>query len=371
MKRILILTAGFGEGHNAAARNLHAALERAAPDGVAAETHDLFQTCYGRANELMKKAYLATINNAPALWEQVYEVLHGTRIIERHLPAMWLMRRCLARLIARLRPHAVVSTFPLYNYLIDALYAARGSRRSFTQITVVTDSITINSAWFRCSSDVFIVPNAETAAVLARSGVEPGKVQVLGFPVPLEFAANDGSRRTPGGGERLRVLSMLNFARRDAPALVRELLKLPRIRLTVAAGRDEELFRRVRRVAEESGKPVELHGWTHRLPELMMSHHLLISKAGGATVQESIAARTPMIISRVVPGQEQGNAELMISRRCGAVARTHAEITGAVERALADDARLWREWHANITALSRPAAALDIARFVLAAGGRG
>ena len=31
MKRILILTAGFGEGHNAAARNIRDALEQIAP----------------------------------------------------------------------------------------------------------------------------------------------------------------------------------------------------------------------------------------------------------------------------------------------------------------------------------------------------
>ena len=97
-----------------------------------------------------------------------------------------------------------------------------------------------------------------------------------------------------------------------------------------------------------------------------MSHHLLISKAGGATVQESIAARTPMIISQVVPGQEQGNAELMVARKCGVIAPTHAEICAAVERAFADDARVWREWEANVRELSRPAAAMEIARFVLA-----
>jgi len=365
MKRILILTAGFGEGHNAAARNLGAAFHQTAEDDVKTETHDLFETCYGRANELMKMAYLTTINNAPALWEHIYNALDKTKLLEMHLPALWQMRKCLAALIERVQPDAVVSTYPLYNYLIDALYAANGSRRSFAQITVVTDSITVNSAWFRCASDVFIVPNEETAAVLTRNGVAEQKVRTLGFPVPLQFAANDGSRSAPGIVGGCRVLFMINFAKREAPALVSELLKLPRIQLTVTVGRDEELMEKVKRVAEKSGKTVEIHGWTPRMPELVMSHHLLISKAGGATVQESIAARTPMIISQVVPGQEQGNAELIVARRCGTIAQTHAEIAAAVESAFRDDARLWREWHANISQLSRATAATDIARFIL------
>lgn len=41
MKKVLILTAGFGEGHNAAARNLRDALELIAPD-TQVEVLDLF-----------------------------------------------------------------------------------------------------------------------------------------------------------------------------------------------------------------------------------------------------------------------------------------------------------------------------------------
>ena len=51
------------------------------------------------------------------------------------------------------------------------------------------------------------------------------------------------------------------------------------------------------------------------MPELMMSNHLVISKAGSAIVQEAIAARCPMIINQVIPGQEEGNAELDLALR--------------------------------------------------------
>ena len=48
LKSALILTAAFGEGHNAAARNLAAALGE---KGVAVEVHDLFAEAYGPAIE--------------------------------------------------------------------------------------------------------------------------------------------------------------------------------------------------------------------------------------------------------------------------------------------------------------------------------
>ena len=46
MKKILIFTAGFGEGHNTAARNIRDALEHIAPDEARVEVLDLFDTCY-------------------------------------------------------------------------------------------------------------------------------------------------------------------------------------------------------------------------------------------------------------------------------------------------------------------------------------
>jgi processive 1,2-diacylglycerol beta-glucosyltransferase len=55
-----------------------------------------------------------------------------------------------------------------------------------------------------------------------------------------------------------------------------------------------------------------------------MSHHVVISKAGGATTREAIAARCPMLVSQIVPGQEEGNYELLRRHGVGALAETPA-----------------------------------------------
>ena len=64
-KRILILTASFGEGHNSAARGVRDGLARVAPDGTEVELHDLFAEAYGPVNEFVRKSYLAIVNFAP------------------------------------------------------------------------------------------------------------------------------------------------------------------------------------------------------------------------------------------------------------------------------------------------------------------
>jgi hypothetical protein len=47
------------------------------------------------------------------------------------------------------------------------------------------------------------------------------------------------------------------------------------------------------------------------------------------------------------------------------IADSPREVIAQVQRAFADDAKQWCQWSANISKLSRPRAALDIAGFLL------
>jgi len=158
------------------------------------------------------------------------------------------------------------------------------------------------------------------------------------------------------------VLYVINAGTRRAPDLVRKLLEL-NIQLTVTVGRDEKLHRAIDRAAGD--RKIDIHGWTDEIPRLLCENHLLIGKAGGATVQETIAAACPMIINHVVSGQEEGNARLIAGTNSGVIALSNEEVVAQVRRALTDDAKQWHEWSANISKLSRPRASLDIAEFLL------
>src|SRR5205814_9595461 len=73
-KRILILTASFGEGHNSAARGVRDGLARVA-EGTEVELRDLFAEAYGPVNDLVRRSYLGLVNFAPRAWGTVYRWL--------------------------------------------------------------------------------------------------------------------------------------------------------------------------------------------------------------------------------------------------------------------------------------------------------
>lgn len=356
MPKVLLLTAGYGEGHNAAARGLQMAFSERGAD---AEILDLFALTGGAAYDVSRQGYIDLINRAPNVWATIFRFIDHVPIVPLTLPFMGAIFRTLRRLLDEKQPAAVLSVYPVYGYIIERLYP-QGAPFAFH--TVITDSITINSVWHRCASDSFIVPNDDSARVMVRAGVPPAKVRTLGFPVPPRFSRDRPARPAPS---QPRVLYMINAGRDQAPGIVRRLLAIEPLHLTVTVGRDEVLRKKLEQVAAEAGRPLEIHGWTPHMPELLMTHHLLIGKAGGATVQESIAACTPMLLTQIVPGQEEGNAQLLIDNRCGELCETPEALARAIERAFAADAAVWRDWERNITRLSRPDAALQIADAVL------
>src|ERR1700720_4471923 len=215
MKRILILTAGFGEGHNSAARGVRAGLARVAPK-VEVELRDLFPETFGAFNEIVRRAYLALINHWPKSWGYVYNWLDRKKDFDERFQRFRGLKKNLGRLLDRFQPDVVVSTFPPYPYLLQQIL---GSERRCKNVAIVTDSITVNAIWYRSRADYFIVANEQSAAVVRNGGVAPEKIKVFGFPVSPRFVDFQKKRHLPNG-TAARVIYVINAGTRRAPDLV-------------------------------------------------------------------------------------------------------------------------------------------------------
>lgn len=362
--RVLILTASYGDGHNAAARALAAAFARAAGPGCP-HVVDAFALASPRMNAASRRLYLQLINEAPRVWRRIYSWIDDSAFVQRRL---WLFRReiaVLTELLDREQPDAICCTYPLYAFLLEA--AAHRGCAVPPVYNVVTDSISIHSLWWRSRCDGWFLPNADSADVLLAAGVPPTFVHVAGFPVPAFFRERAGELSPPtlSAGARPRVLQLVHSGTRRAEDIAQRLILDTDWELTLAVGRDARLRHRLAELAAGRTQPTQVLGWTDRIPELLMTHHAVVSKAGGATTQEAIAAHCPMIVSQVVPGQEEGNYELLRRHQVGALACSPEAVLTALRSAFADNGRLWQRWRAALCPLARLNAADDIVRHVL------
>jgi processive 1,2-diacylglycerol beta-glucosyltransferase len=362
--RVLILTAAYGEGHNAAARALATAYNEDAPG--TAVVIDVFALSCPRLNQLVRRAYLAAINGTPRLWKYVYAWMDRPGFMTSGLVMMGSQLRMLESIIARERPVAICSTFPAYAALLQKLSAE--GRLSIPHFNIVTDSISINSVWWRPGCDGWFVPNEDSAEVMRAAGVDPKRLHVTGFPVTPYFRKNEGivTRPSLAGGGAPRVLYVVNSGTRNAEETARLLLAEEEWEVTCTVGRDESLRKTLTDIAAKRRRKADILGWTDQIPHLLMTHHVLVSKAGGATTQEAVAARCPMVVNQVVPGQEEGNCELLLRHGAGALATTPAAVISTLREAFLNDGRVWETWHSALGPMARTDAARTIAGFVTA-----
>src|SRR5947208_16939378 len=106
MKKILILTASFGDGHNAAARNLREAIELISDDSKV-EVLDLFESTYSTLNLVLKQAYQGIVRYAPIVWSGVFSILDNPTLFRRQMATMGKLQDALADLLRDSEPDVV------------------------------------------------------------------------------------------------------------------------------------------------------------------------------------------------------------------------------------------------------------------------
>lgn len=187
MRRILILTAGFGRGHDTAAWNLHDGLKAVSPD-VEVEVLDLFAMSYGKWNDVAKNLFLGMVQYTPMVWKGIYFLFDRKALLERQMKRLGKLRRMLMTILRTMEPHVVISTYPAYNYVFDWIFQKDGQHQ-VPKFTVVTDAVKINSVWYASPSDHYLVSDYFTANRMIEAGIPTEKIHVLGFPVSLKFYA--------------------------------------------------------------------------------------------------------------------------------------------------------------------------------------
>jgi processive 1,2-diacylglycerol beta-glucosyltransferase len=130
----------------------------------------------------------------------------------------------------------------------------------------------------------------------------------------------------------------------------------------VVAGRDESLRARLERLA--GGSAVRVLGYASDVRRLMAAADLLVTKAGGMTLAEALAADLPMLLWGSLPGQERRNERFAAQAGVALVARSRRELGRRLERALGDPGLL-AELRGRIDRVRRPDAARSIVTDIL------
>jgi len=364
--RVLILTASYGSGHNEAARSLAAGF---GARGVEAVVVDHFRQLVHPVFERVSRGfYMALLQHAPVVWGAAYAL--GDWMSSDSPMAFGVTRLGaprLAALLETLRPDAVVSVHATPAAAMSTL-AAEG-RRLPPHTTVVTDFVA-HSQWIARGIDRYCVAAEEVGHEFVARGIPRERVCVTGVPIRAAFARPvDGAAAREALGLRGNapvVLAMAGSYGRIGrlPEIVRALARRPAsMQAMVVAGHDAALAARLRRLA--AGTSIRVLGYVEDVRTLMAAADLLVTKAGGMTLAEALAAEVPLLLYGSLPGQERRNERFASRAGIALAARSRRELARLLDRALAEP-ELLEHLRERIRRVRRPDATERIVDEVLA-----
>jgi processive 1,2-diacylglycerol beta-glucosyltransferase len=371
MPRILILHASVGSGHERAAAALADAFARKQAGEVQVED----TLAYGSRvfRRAYTQSYLDLTAHAPALWRLFYE---GTNVHDPEWAEITNRIRSLVerpggihlgRLVKRFAPDAIVCTHFLPIELL--LRLKRRGRLPQPIYCVVTD-VVAHCFWATPAIDGYFVASTLTREQLIALGVAPAIIHVSGIPVdpaiaepkPVVeariwhgFPIDQPLISLFGGGmdvERVRLMVMGLLAR-NIPGT-----------LAVVAGRNAALAEALADLSDGPTLHLRSLGFISYVDDLVAASDLVITKAGGLIVSEVLARGTPLLLIDPIPGQEEWNADYVVSAGAGIQLRLVELVPLAVEWLLGQPERL-ALLRRCAQAIGRPRAALDIAEAIL------
>jgi 1,2-diacylglycerol 3-beta-galactosyltransferase len=271
------------------------------------------------------------------------------------------------------QPDVILTTYPMYQAPLTSVFAINNI--SIPLLAAVTDLATVHRTWFHAQVDLCLVPNEGVFHLGESYGMPADRMRITGIPVSPALAHRPqdlAALRRQLGWEPERT-TLLAVGSRRVENLLETLDAINHsgfpLQLVVVAGKDAELFKELQ--AMKWHLPVHRYEFVETMPDFMHAADLLICKAGGLIVTEALAASLPLIIIDAIPGQETGNAEIVVQGGAGEMAFQPLQVLKVLAHWLENGAVLLQERRANAHRLGTPEAARYVAQRVMELAERG
>jgi processive 1,2-diacylglycerol beta-glucosyltransferase len=356
--RVLIVSASAGTGHVTAGRALHSAF---AATGLADPVHvdvlDLaprwVRAAYGGGFELLA-------SRAPAIWREVYRFSDGADFDQARWGtlAQHLMFRAFHRLLTSERWSACVCT-----HFLPAQLAA--GRTAVPFASVVTD-FTLHRYWVHPRVQQYFVAAPDIASDLRRR-LSLTTADVTGIPIArldahrsraqaraaLGLVADARIALVMGGGLGIGVEASARAALDSG---------IPGLQIVAVCGRNSAAHERLAGLGID-GARLRVLGFADDMAALYAAADVVVTKPGGLTCSEALAMGRPLVLTRAIPGHEEGNVRHLTAAGAALSAPTDADVAPALRNLLLDSEVLGH-CARNARAAGMPDAAHAIAHHV-------
>ncbi len=317
--------------------------------------------------KVINRAYMEVIKKKPEIWERIYdnqEVMQKAEKIREALHKFNMPK--MKKLIELYSPDAIFCTqaFPCG--------MAAGYKKEFKKnillIGILTDYAP-HSYWLFDEVDFYVTPSEDISRELENKGVPFHKIKTYGIPVDPKFQKIKDIQtiwKDLGFTEKSNTILIMGGSQGLGAIedVVESLLsdKEHKYRLLVVAGANKKLYKRMAKIKRsKDDNNFHMFSYVDNIDELMQISDVIISKAGGMTITETITKGLPMVIVDPLPGHERRNTDYLVKKGAAIEVKEHNQIHKAINE-LFDSKIALIEMRKNIEKLVKKDSALNIAK---------
>ncbi len=370
--KVLILYASYGDGHLQVARAITDAME--AQGNRRTVMIDLMAESHPWLNELTRRFYQKSYTRMPSLYGWMYDF---TRPMKHDSLFGGILhsfgRDKIRRILAAEQPDVVIHTFP--SFALPEL-KKKGTPHP-PSYAVVTD-FDLHRRWVHPSIERYYVATEDLKQELMQLGIPSATIQVSGIPLKAGFrcmlereseahsaafspliAVNSSYATTAAEEHSIRyglkpglpvvlIMAGAEGVMPDLKSVCAGLLAEPGLQIALVCGRNAALKADMEVSFASDSRRERLHvfGFVDKMHELMSLSACLLTKPGGITLSEAIAAGLPMFTYRPVPGQEKQNALYLASKGALTIASEPDALIRGMLELLASPAKFAAMQHA-------------------------
>lgn len=314
--KLLILTCNTGQGHNSTAGSIS---EKFTNSGYECTATDSLAFLSKKMSQFISSWHTRIYRHVPALFDQGYEYAekHPSVFADESMAYNFFGHGVnkLNRYIEEGGYNSILCVHPFSAIMLTE--TLRRYPKNIKTGFVATD-YTCSPSVADSRMDLYFIPHASLRGEFISCGVPEEKLVASGIPVKkifFEHGNKAAAKKALGiDADAPHILMMCGsmgcgpieeLALQLSNILPREAI------LTVVCGTNERLKKKLEKA--EKGN-MRVLGYTDKIPQLMDSADLYLTKPGGLSVTEAAAKRLPMFFVDAVSGCEAYNKSFFISR---------------------------------------------------------
>lgn len=329
--KILIISCPTGNGHNSTAKRLKEKFLQEKPD-TQIEIVDMYKAYAPKITAwAMETGYFMACNHIVGIYNHFFKKSEKNTYENRYKTKAnketYSMLNGLMKKIYDFKPDLIICT-----YVFTAV-AVNNLKRVYdipAKVACMTLDYGVSPYW-ECTSDYLdymFLTNEEMIEPFKKRGFTDEQLHIAGVPISDQFTNlmdKQQARKLLGLKEDLFTVIIMKsgFFQISEKNIVKNLSKVKKpIQVIIVNGKSEKSRKKIDKILKHTKMPHNILniGFTNQIPEYFAASDIVLGKAGGLTVTETITAGLPALIVNKLPQQEIYNKEYCIKHKCALAA---------------------------------------------------